>query len=301
MKKILLYTLILYFGCSYCLFAQNADIDYPTIKDTVKQVIKNSKNNTDLCDNEDDEEEDKAHEFISNLYGDFDTTVVHQYKFKEIFKETDSIKVSFKNDKFVIPFNGIITSKYGWRKYRPHYGTDIDLEKGDTVRCAFDGVVRYASKKVYGYGQVVIIRHRNGLETIYAHLSKILVSNNDTIYAGEVLGLGGNTGRSHGAHLHFETRCLGLPINPEDLIDFHQQALKSDYFILTKKDAEETYNLRSKKYHKYIKGKGGIYIVRKGDTLSKISRKTGVPIARILKRNKLKKNAILKAGKKLYL
>src|SRR5574343_1124269 len=100
----------------------------------------------------------------------------------------------------------MITSEFGWRKYRPHYGTDIDLEIGDTVVSAFDGMVRIARPKVGGYGNVVIIRHSNGLETVYAHLSKILVEPGQTIKAGELLGLGGNTGRSYGAHLHFDMR-----------------------------------------------------------------------------------------------
>ncbi|GAB4454526.1 MAG: peptidoglycan DD-metalloendopeptidase family protein [Bacteroidia bacterium] len=280
-------------------FAQSADEEVFIPADTSKKIFHSNNVTSDYINDDEDENED-VHNEIAELYGDFDNNVVHQYKYKDVFLTRDSLVIDLKNEKFILPFDGKINSHYGWRRYRPHYGTDIDLNKGDSVKCAFDGVVRYANKKVKGYGQVIIVRHFNGFETVYAHLSKILVSPNDTIKAGEVLGLGGNTGRSTGPHLHFEIRCLGVPINSEDIIDYDNHCLKASQFILTKKDAEETYNLRSKKYHHLSKRKG-IYIVKKGDTLSKISRKTGVPLSVILKKNKLKKTSILKPGRKIYL
>lgn len=280
-------------------FAQSADEEVFIPADTSKKVFHSNNVASDYI-NDDEDESEEVHNEISELYGDFDNNVVHQYKYKDVFLTRDSLIIDLKNEKLVLPIDGKINSHYGWRRYRPHYGTDIDLNKGDSVKCAFDGVVRYANKKVKGYGQVVIVRHFNGFETVYAHLSKILVSPNDTIKAGEILGLGGNTGRSTGPHLHFEIRCLGVPINTEDIIDYDNHCLKSAQFILTKKDAEETYNLRSKKYQHLVKSKG-IYIIKKGDTLSKISRKTGVPLSVILKKNKLKKTSVLKPGRKIYL
>lgn len=296
MKKI--QYIFIFLMSNLILSAQSADEEVFMPADTSKKIFHSDNVASEYMDDEDENEE--VHSEISELYGDFDNNVVHQYKYKDVFLTRDSLVIDLKNEKFILPFDGKINSHYGWRRYRPHYGTDIDLNKGDSVKCAFDGVVRYANKKVKGYGQVIIVRHFNGFETVYAHLSKILVSPNDTIKAGDIIGLGGNSGRSTGPHLHFEIRCLGVPINTEDIIDYDNHCLKSAQFILTKKDAEETYNLRSKKYQHLVKSKG-IYIIKKGDTLSKISRKTGVPLSVILKKNKLKKTSVLKPGRKIYL
>ncbi len=286
-------------------FSQSADEEIFFPADTSKKIHlqKNTDDapSTTFLEQDNNEEEDlESQNEISTLYGDFDNHVVHQYKYKEVFQIRDSLIISLEKEKFVLPFNGKINSHYGWRRYRPHYGTDIDLNKGDSIKSTFDGIVRYANKKVKGYGQVIIIRHFNGFETVYAHLSKILISPNDTIKAGDLIGLGGNSGRSTGPHLHFEIRCLGVPINSEDIIDYENQCLKNNTFILTKKDAEETYNLRSKKYYHIVKSKR-IYIVKQGDTLSKIAKKTGIPLSVLLKKNKLKKTSIIKPGRKIYL
>ncbi len=285
-------------------FSQSADEEiYIPTADTTKKLYFSK--NTDITQNafldelEKVEEETANNQEVFELYGELDNTIIHEYKYKEVFQSRDSLIISLENENFILPYNGKINSHYGWRRYRPHYGTDIDLNKGDSIKAAFDGIVRYTNKKVRGYGQVIVIRHFNGLETVYAHLSKILVNTNDTIKAGNIIGLGGNTGRSTGPHLHFEVRCLGVPINSEDIIDYNNQCLKTSTFVLTKKDAEETYNLRSKKY-RHLAPKG-VYIVRKGDTLSKISKKTGVPLSVLMKKNKLKKTSIIRPGKKLYL
>ena len=134
---------------------------------------------------------------------------------------TEIILADGNTYQFCPPIVGEVTSKFGMRKYRYHYGTDIDLNTGDTVHCAFDGMVRIA-KHSDSYGYVVVVRHLNGLETLYAHLSKILVDDDQILRAGDVIGLGGNTGRSYGSHLHFEVRYLGAPINPQDIINFNQ-------------------------------------------------------------------------------
>lgn len=298
--KTLLFIYALFFLVTSA-FSQSADEEIFIPADTTKKIHFQAdtaiSENTFL--NEEEEEDIENNNEIAELYGDFDNTTVHQYKYKEVFQYKDSLIISFEKEKFVMPYCSKINSHYGWRRYRPHYGTDIDLNKGDSVKATFNGVVRYANKKVRGYGQVIVIRHFNGLETVYAHLSKILVNPNDTVSAGTVIGLGGSTGRSTGPHLHFEIRCLGVPINSEDIIDYENQCLKTNTFILTKKDAEETYNLRSKKYH-HLAPKG-IYIVKKGDTLSKIAKKTGIPLSTLMKKNKLKKTSIIRPGRKIYL
>lgn len=123
----------------------------------------------------------------------------------------------------MVPINNTyITSHYGYRpKYsRYHKGVDLKLYIGDTVRSAWDGVVRIVKYEPKGYGNYVVIRHHNGLETIYGHLSKHLVKVNQVVTAGQSIGLGGNTGRSTGSHLHFETRFKGIAIDPEKLFDF---------------------------------------------------------------------------------
>jgi hypothetical protein len=128
---------------------------------------------------------------------------------------------------FNMPAPGIVTSRYGPRNGRNHNGIDIDLETGDTVYATWSGKVRYAKYNDGGYGNLVIIRHPNGLETLYAHLSKFLVYPDQDIVAGEPIGLGGNTGHSYGSHLHFEIRFYDAPMNPEEIIDFAQKGLKT--------------------------------------------------------------------------
>ena len=293
--------IILLFSFVFKGLAQSADEEVYRPADTIKKIwLHPSINNAEPSLFLEDNEEEDIHREIADLYGDFDNTTVHQYKYKEVFQTRDSVVLLFDKEKFVLPIQGVINSHYGWRRYRPHYGTDIDLEKGDSVRSAFDGIVRYAHKKVKGYGQVIVIRHYNGFETVYGHLSKILVHPNDTIKAGDVIGLGGSTGRSTGPHLHFEIRCLGVPINSEDIIDYENKCLKTTSFVLTKKDAEETYNLRSKKY-RHLHKQRTVYIVKKGDTLSKIAKKTGLSLNALLKKNKLKKTTVLKPGQRIYL
>jgi murein DD-endopeptidase MepM/ murein hydrolase activator NlpD len=182
------------------------------------------------------------------LYDDWDTTSVHSEKF-DALTFNDTIRIPLRDPghcQYVHPFNGNTTSSFGFRKYRYHFGVDINLETGDTVRCAFDGKVRIAQKsKTYGY--VVVIRHNNGLETYYAHLSKMTVKPGDDIEAGMTLGLGGNTGHSYGSHLHFEVRFRGVAIDPNYLIDFKNQTLRTDTYNLTKSDFKyltESYKVR---------------------------------------------------------
>ncbi len=124
-----------------------------------------------------------------------------------------------------------VTSPYGQRWGRLHAGLDIKVYVGDTICAAFDGKIRVVDYDANGYGNYVVIRHPNGLETLYGHMSKHLVKNNQIVRAGEPIGLGGNTGRSTGSHLHFETRLCGVPVNPALMFDFPHQDVTGDFFI----------------------------------------------------------------------
>lgn len=145
---------------------------------------------------------------------------------------------------YVMPVPGQVTSGYGYRpKFgRMHKGTDLHLKMNDTVVSAFDGVVRVVNYEGKGYGNYVIIRHPNGLETVYGHLNKHLVKENQTVRAGQPIGLGGSTGRSTGPHLHFETRFMGYPINPAGIFDFANHCTHTDTYTFTKKTYTEARN-----------------------------------------------------------
>lgn len=152
---------------------------------------------------------------------------------------TSKIDVS----KFTMPINGIVTSKYGYRtKFgRMHYGIDLDLKTGDTVRAAFDGIVRIVNYDKFGYGKYVVLRHNNGVETVYAHLSKQLVKREQIILAGQPIGLGGNTGFSTNSHLHFEIRYLGIALNPSLIVDFEKGAIIKEIYIFNKNSYRKKY------------------------------------------------------------
>ncbi len=143
---------------------------------------------------------------------------------------------------YVAPVKGRVTSNYGWRKRfgRMHRGIDLGLHVGDTVVSAFDGVVRMTKFDRRGYGYYVVVRHDNGMETVYGHLSAFLVKPNQRVTAGQPLALGGNTGRSTGPHLHFETRYLGLAINPAAIIDFENYVTHKDIFTFEKSAYEKS-------------------------------------------------------------
>ncbi len=228
------------------------------------------------------------------LYGSFDNDNIH-YPKADFSKKTDTTTLFLvdksKNAYFVNPYDGEVTSRFGMRHGRYHYGTDVNLETGDTVRCAFDGVVRI-TKLSRSYGFVVVVRHMNGLETLYAHLSQINVVNDQLMKAGDLIGLGGNTGRSRGSHLHFEIRYLGAPINPEDIIDFQNYKLISDVLYLT------AYHFR---YHKDISKlkEAKFHKVKSGETLGAIARKYHTSINNLKKLNRMKRSTLIRAGKRI--
>jgi Membrane proteins related to metalloendopeptidases len=161
----------------------------------------------------------------------------------------DSFKINLRN--FCMPTpSRVVTSNFGARWGRMHKGLDIKVYIGDTIRAAFSGKVRIVRYEAKGYGKYVVIRHNNGLETIYGHLSKHLVAENQEVKAGDVIGLGGNTGRSTGSHLHFETRLCGVALNPAIFFDFRNQDVTADYYVFNKRtydrDSQESTRLRGK-------------------------------------------------------
>ena len=199
---------------------------------------------------------------------------------------------------FSLPHEGRVTSRYGWRKGRYHNGIDISLTTGDTVVSAFSGKVRYARYNEGGFGNLVVIRHFNGLETFYAHLSKHLVVPNQLVEAGEPIGLGGNTGRSKGAHLHFETRFYDAPMDPEEIIDFKNKTLK-DENLLIYSDLFRPGASASNRNHVVYDGQAASHVIRKGDTLGHIARKHGTSVSRLCQLNGIKPTTTLNIGRSL--
>ena len=166
---------------------------------------------------------------------------------------------------------------------------DLSLKKGDTVRAAFDGVVRYAKYNRGGFGNLVILRHYNGLETYYAHLSKLKVMVNQVVKANEVVGLGGSTGRSRSPHLHFEVRYKDVPLDPQRMIDFDNHKLISGIFPVTK----------SVFYPSDYDGRAVYYKIRTGDTLGRIAKKYHTSIKELCAINRLKSNSTLREGRSI--
>ncbi|MDP3180595.1 MAG: M23 family metallopeptidase, partial [Bacteroidota bacterium] len=207
------------------------------------------------------------------------------------------------NTKFVQPVKGAVISKYGPRRGRMHTGTDIRLNSGDTVRSAFDGRVRIA-KRFSGYGNLVLVRHRNGLETIYGHLKAINVKANDTIKAGDLIGLGGRTGRATCNHLHFETRLFGQPFDSNKYIDFETYSLRTDQSYYANKRMEtDRSNFKKKPLPsdgaELAAGGTTKHVIRKGDNLSTIARRYQTSVRKICTTNNITAQTTLKIGRVL--
>lgn len=248
-------------------------------------------------------------------------------------------KIDLRN--FCMPCESrLVTSRYGYRSQfrRNHYGTDIKVYVGDTIRSVYSGKIRIVSYDRGGYGNYVIIRHENGLETVYGHMSKHLVRENQSVRAGEPIGLGGNTGRSTGSHLHFETRFLGEYINPEILFDFVAQDAKADFYVyrsgkkgllvgnphhaspapadvsapeLAMADIDNDMEVRAasverssasvakEKKAKEKTSRKKVHSVKSGDTLYSIARKYNTTVAKLCKANHISEKAILRPGQVL--
>lgn len=229
-----------------------------------------------------------------NLYPNWDNKRVHAFGNTVVIPDTFRIDMTG----FCMPTtNTKITSKFGPRRRRMHNGIDVKVYIGDTIRAAFSGKVRMVKYERRGYGKYVVIRHENGLETIYGHLSKQLVNEDQYVEAGEVIGLGGNTGRSTGSHLHFETRFLGQAINPALLFDFEKQDIVADTYLFKKGN-----NRYRRSTSSAVASSGGdvqYYKVRRGDSLSRISKKTGVSIDRLCKLNGITRRTTLRINQVL--
>ncbi len=233
-----------------------------------------------------------------SLYPNWNNQYVHAYGKDAVIPESYAIDMTG----FCMPTPSTrITSPFGPRWRRMHNGLDLKVNIGDTIVSAFDGKVRIVSFERRGYGKYVVIRHDNGLETVYGHLSKQVVVENQLVKAGEIIGLGGNTGRSTGSHLHFETRFLGIAINPAYLFDFEKQDIVADTYTFRKVKGYER-NLAGShdsgdddgdapaiRYHK----------VKSGDTLSKIASQRGVSIDRLCKLNRITRKTTLRLGQVL--
>ncbi len=209
------------------------------------------------------------------------------------------------HSEYVSPVDGIVTSRYGYRNGKHHSGIDLDLETGDTVRSCWSGKVRYSKYNDGGFGNLVIVRHYNGLETFYAHLSRLLVVPDQDVKAGDIIGLGGNTGHSFGSHLHFEVRFYDASINPEEVIDFEKKVCKDENLFVHKglfrPGAKPTDTLdegespvqgvpiAQKKYHK----------VKSGDTLSNIASRNNTSISKICQLNGIRPTTTLQIGRSL--
>lgn len=249
----------------------------------------------------------------ADLYDEWNNVYAHKTE-----NVPDSFRISLRN--FCMPtVSRVVTSNFGSRWGRQHKGIDIKVYIGDTIRAAFSGKVRMVKYNPGGYGKYIVIRHPNGLETIYGHLSKQLVSEDQEVRAGDVIGLGGNTGRSTGSHLHFETRLCGLALNPALMFDFRNQDVVGDYYVFNSRTHDRE-SIAANELRGKI-GNGGYtreqvvgagyasaaktevvsqeklyHKVAKGETLSVISKKRGVSIDQICKLNHIRKNIKIKPG-----
>ena len=228
---------------------------------------------------------------MSDHYTLWHTRHVNPYKVNALkFCDTIPLVLSDEEHTHCSPLDKCeITSRFGMRGYRHHYGTDIRLNTGDTIRAAFDGIVRIKGYDKYGYGQYIMLRHHNHLESLYGHMSKRLVESGQIVKAGDPIGLGGSTGRSSGPHLHFEVRYQGHAINPETLYDFENNSLKDTVFTITPKHFEYIKNIQKRVYYK----------VRSGDNLGKIARRYHTSVSKICRLNGIRSTTILKVGRKL--
>ncbi len=232
----------------------------------------------------------------------------------------DTFMVDLEN--FTIPVDGYVTSNFGRRgSRRYHYGIDLKAQTGDTIYAAFDGKIRVKQYERRGYGYYLVIRHVNGLETVYAHLSKFLVEENDFVLSGQPIGLAGNTGRSYGSHLHFETRFLGKPINPNFIIDFENKVTHRDEYLVTNSSYQKT-NKSSRVTvttgnannasvasgskgssaggtNKFVSGEVSYHRIQSGDTLGAIAKRYGTTVNELCRLNNINSRTILRVGRTL--
>ncbi|MDO5980609.1 M23 family metallopeptidase [Flavivirga spongiicola] len=272
--------------------------DFPFLKTNIK--IENSRNISGLNDN-----------LLEIKKEYWDTTVYNPYR---RVKVNFPVEIKFDDSTYTPPisFKKVVTSRYGWRRGRAHRGIDIDLVTGDSVVAMFDGIVRFANYNT-GHGRTVIVRHYNGLETVYAHLSKYAVKANDIVKQGQLLGYGGASGNARGSHLHLTINYKGVSINPEYLFDFSEQnRVRSKSIWVTnnwvrpglhnsKRQTKLTVLHTKEEAIASLEKRKKVYIVKRGDTLSGISSRNNVSITSICRSNYIKRTTPIKIGQKLIL
>ncbi len=229
------------------------------------------------------------------LWEAFDTSIIHLPKLSPASIK-DPIIIKLDRFSWPTPVTARPSSHYGPRRRRWHYGLDLAQPTGEPIYAAFDGVVRI-SKPNSSYGNLVIIHHPNGLETYYAHMSKRHVTAGEHVKSGQIIGLCGNTGRSHGSHLHFEIRYMGNAINPENVIDCATHDLVSSTLTLTASSFNKVSKAGSSKGS--AASTSGWYRVRQGDTLEKIARRNGTTVKRLCQLNGISPNKVLHPGDRL--
>ncbi|MFT5617731.1 MAG: hypothetical protein ACI85I_000956 [Arenicella sp.] len=224
----------------------------------------------------------------------WDSQNLNSYGFDiKSFNEAVSLKLfdEAKEEGWSVPIkNTKINSKYGTRRSRWHHGSDLDLEIGDSVYAVFDGIVRIAKVNRGGYGNYVLVRHKNGLETLYGHLDEYMVDEGTVVKAGQIIGWGGNTGRSTGPHLHFEVRYNGHSLDPTHLFDFGKEEIVAmQDFTLTRDHFQDYIKSLEAQYHR----------IRRGDCLSIIARRYGSSISKICRLNGISRRTTLRIGRRL--
>lgn len=277
-------------------------------------------------------ERSEASQPVADLYYDWNNQWAHA---KGDLPET--FKIDLRGFHMPTP-SRLITSNYGPRWGRVHKGLDIKVYIGDTIRAAFEGTVRVVRYEANGYGNFVVIRHPNGLETVYGHMSKQLVRPNQRVKSGEPIGLGGNTGRSTGSHLHFETRLCGVALNPALMFDFKNQDVTGDFYVYrrstynrdsdratrnygkpasttqataqvapaaaTRQNARSNRQTRAERQQATAKTSkqqraASSHTVAKGETLYSIARKHGTTVDKLCKLNHIGKNMHVRIGQKI--
>lgn len=228
----------------------------------------------------------------------------------EQLPEATAIELVDSLELYHYPYKGNMSSRYGPRRGRPHQGVDLPLKTGDPIYAVFDGKVRYSAYSSSGYGNLVIVRHNNGLETYYAHLSVRDVEAGDWVVAGQQIGQGGSTGRSSGPHLHFEVRYSGQTFDPERIINFTTGELRRKELLLKRRhfsiyskyeqdfdDEEEV--AKQEEAERKAAAAVQYHTVRSGDTLSGIAKKYGTTVSRLCSLNGIKSTTTLSIGRRL--
>ncbi len=226
-----------------------------------------------------------------DLYASWDDDHVDPLRGKTGITIPDSATINLHG--FVPPVVGKVNSPYGWRRRRMHMGVDLKLYVGDTVRAAFDGKVRIRKYDRRGYGYYYVIRHPNGLETVYGHLSKFIVEKDAMVRAGQPIALGGSTGRSTGPHLHLEFRYFGIALDPATIIDFNSFKPKNELYHFHRKKAKQV--------AEGLAGSGpaAYHRVKSGDTLGRIARRYGTSVSRLCKLNGIRSTTPIRVGQRI--